>query len=83
MEIYLSKELYERRIFPAIDLYKSGTRKEELLLSDDQLDLAFKLRKILNKDERAVEIVSDAMNKTKDNGELAQKIDTWMKFYNK
>lgn len=45
LELQLSRELSERRIFPAIDIKKSGTRKEELLMPEDQLEEIWKLRK--------------------------------------
>lgn len=45
MEVHLSRQLAERRVFPAIDIQKSSTRKEEQLLSEDQLNAAFKLRR--------------------------------------
>ncbi len=48
MEIHLDRRLVDRRIFPAIDINKSGTRKEELLLSDEELNKVWILRKVLN-----------------------------------
>ncbi len=47
MEIHLDRKLSERRIFPAIDIYKSGTRKEELLLDPDEMEMVYVLRKAL------------------------------------
>ena len=44
MEVHLDRKLQERRIFPAIDIYKSGTRKEDLLLDDDEKEVAFNIR---------------------------------------
>lgn len=49
-ELQLSRLLAERRIFPAVDLKKSGTRKEELLLSDDELEAIWKLRRVMSDD---------------------------------
>lgn len=46
-ELHLDRRLAERRIFPAIDIYKSGTRKEELLFSDEESEMMFVLRKLL------------------------------------
>ena len=46
LELQLSRDLSERRIFPAIDIKKSGTRKEELLMPSEQLEEIWKLRKI-------------------------------------
>ncbi|MBO7369167.1 MAG: transcription termination factor Rho, partial [Clostridia bacterium] len=79
MEVVLSRELANRRIFPAIDLFKSGTRKEELLLSEEELDCAYKLRRLLNGDNRSIEGVLDAFEKTRSNDELVKKIDAWLK----
>ncbi len=81
MEIHLSRALSERRIFPAIDLYKSGTRKEELLLSEQELDAVYKLRKILAESEDATDSLLDMLKKTKDNQDLMGKIDAWIKIY--
>ena len=50
MEVHLDRRLQERRIFPAIDIYKSGTRKEDLLLSDEEKEVAFAIRKNMNRD---------------------------------
>ena len=79
MEVVLSRELANRRIFPAIDLFKSGTRKEELLLSEEELDCAYKLRRLLNGDNRSIEGVLDAFEKTRSNDEIVKKIDAWLK----
>lgn len=67
-EIQLARDLAERRIFPAVDLKKSGTRKEELLLSEEKLNFMWKLRKDLNGDiAKQTERVITALKKTKDN----------------
>ncbi|MBQ3116117.1 MAG: transcription termination factor Rho [Clostridia bacterium] len=81
MEIHLSKELSEKRVFPAIDLYKSGTRKEELLLSEKELSTVIKLRKILEKKEDATDNLLEMMKKTKDNLDLTERVDAWLKLY--
>ena len=47
MEVHLDRKLSEKRIFPAIDINKSGTRREELLLSQKELDVVFNLRKAM------------------------------------
>lgn len=80
MEIHLSRELSERRIFPAIDLYKSGTRKDELLLSETESDTAYKLRGIMSERENIGSII-EMMKKSKDNKDLAEKLDAWIKLY--
>ena len=70
-DIVLSRELSERRIFPAIDLNRSGTRKEELLLSKEELSLVQQLReKRVTEDEATV---LELMKKTKDNAEFVAK----------
>ncbi len=83
MEIHLSRELSEKRIFPAIDLYKSGTRKEELLLSEKELSAVFKLRKILSERNDATDALIEMMKKTKNNEDLISKIDAWIQLYRK
>ncbi len=67
-EIVLSRELAEKRIFPAIDLRRSGTRKEELLLSEKELGAARKLRELGDTD------ILDMFRKTADNDELIARL---------
>lgn len=84
MEIHLSRELSEKRIFPAIDLYKSGTRKDELLLSEKELSAVYKLRKILSERENATDTLIEMLKKAKSNDDLvSNKLDVWMKIYSK
>lgn len=83
MEIHLSRSLSEKRIFPAIDLYKSGTRKEELLLTKDELDVSFKLRKLLSERNDATDSLIEMMGKTKDNQDFISRADAWLKLYQK
>ncbi len=83
MEIHLSRTLSEKRIFPAIDLYKSGTRKEELLLTEKELQTSYKLRKVLSERPDATDGLLDMLKKTKDNKDLADKLDAWLKLYQK
>ncbi|WP_308692716.1 transcription termination factor Rho [uncultured Treponema sp.] len=68
-EIDLDRKLAERRLFPAINIKKSGTRKEELLLSEAELQRMWILRKVLNPmdDADMLELIRDKMRKTKDN----------------
>ena len=83
MEVHLDRRLQERRIFPAIDVYKSGTRKEDLLLSKDELEVAFSIRKVMYKDGNAEGITENLINilsKTKNNHEF---IETFQKNYPK
>jgi transcription termination factor Rho len=69
MEIHLDRKLAERRIFPAFDIQKSGTRKEELLLTPEVLNRVWILRKILNPMGAidAMEFLLDKMEHTKGN----------------
>jgi len=69
MEIDLERKLAERRIFPAISIKKSGTRKEELLLTEEELQKIWVLRKVLAPmdDVECMELILDQMSKSKDN----------------
>ena len=69
MEIVLDRKLAERRIFPAIDITRSGTRREELLLKEDELNKVWILRKILNPNNpvEAMEFLLDKMRRAKTN----------------
>lgn len=71
MEIHLSRELAEKRIFPAIDIEKSSTRKEELLLRKDELEAMHKIRRSKSKDGfNLTEEFINFMKRTKSNDEL-------------
>ena len=72
MELVLVRKLSEKRIFPAIDILKSGTRREDLLLSPEELEAVSILRKSINgmKEEEAVEKILDLFTKTKNNNEF-------------
>ena len=72
MEIYLDRHLSEKRVFPAIDINRTGTRKEELLLSDEVLNRVWILRKILAPMSPidSMEFLLDKMRGTKSNGEF-------------
>ncbi len=69
MEIHLDRKLVDKRVFPAIDIQKSGTRKEELLLGPENLNRVWVLRKVLNplSAVEAMELLLDKMGKTKSN----------------
>ena len=82
MEIVLSRALAERRVFPAVDIKKSGTRKEELLLSKAELDASYKLRRQLT-DLYSVEQVLEVMANTETNKDLVDKLDVWLKYINR
>lgn len=83
MEIHLSRELSERRIFPAIDLKKTGTRNEELLLSEEELDAVCRIRNILSSSANQTGALLEMLKNTKDNSELLSKSETWAKLLNK
>jgi transcription termination factor Rho len=72
MEIYLDRKLADRRVFPAIDINRSGTRKEELLMRDDVLKRIWLLRKVLQplNTVDAMEFLLEKMNETKDNDDF-------------
>jgi len=72
MEIHLDRKLADRRVFPAIDIQKSGTRKEELLLAKEDLNRIWVLRKVLTplSPAEAMELLIGKMGKTKDNAEF-------------
>jgi transcription termination factor Rho len=72
MEIHLDRKLVDKRVFPAIDIQKSGTRKEELLLPKEDLNRIWVLRKVLNplSAVEAMELLLDKMGKTKSNADF-------------
>ena len=80
MELHLDRSLSDRRIFPAIDLYKSGTRREELLLNREELEGSYQMRRMLSRgssQETAEQLIS-LMEKTRTNAEFFQKFKGWM-----
>lgn len=76
MELVLDRKLQEKRVFPAIDIAKSGTRREDLLLSSDELEAVEIMRRALNgmKADEAVENILNMFSRTKNNQELIQQI---------
>ncbi len=72
MEIHLDRKLTDKRVFPSIDITKSGTRKEELLLPKEDLNRVWVLRKVLNplSPVEAMELLLDKMGKTKNNADF-------------
>ena len=85
MEIHLDRKLSEKRIFPAIDIYKSGTRREELLLSPDERDAVYIIRKMLGNGNPAeiTEQLIAMLEKTENNKEFVAKIRAWNSAYEK
>jgi transcription termination factor Rho len=72
MEIHLDRKLTDKRVFPSIDVQKSGTRKEELLIPKEDLNRIWVLRKVLNplSPVEAMELLIDKMSKTKTNADF-------------
>ena len=72
MEIHLDRKLTDKRVFPSIDMQKSGTRKEELLLAREDLNRVWVLRKVLAplSAVEAMELLLDKMSKTRTNAEF-------------
>jgi len=78
MEILLDRKMVDKRVFPAIDIAKSGTRKEELLIPKDQLSKTYILRRILNPmgTMDAIDFLLDKLRNTKSNGEFFESMNT-------
>ena len=76
MELVLDRKLQEKRVFPAIDIAKSGTRREDLLLSQDEQEAVYIMRKALNgmKADEAVENILNMFTKTRNNPELVNQV---------
>ena len=81
MELILDRKLQEKRVFPAIDIPKSGTRREDLLLTQDEQEAVYIMRKALNgmKPEDAVDTILNLFSRTKNNDEVVQQVKK-MKF---
>lgn len=76
MELVLNRKLQEKRVFPAIDIPKSGTRREDLLLTKEEQDAVYIIRKALNglKADEAVDNLLNTFDRTENNAELVQKV---------
>jgi transcription termination factor Rho len=72
MELHLDRKLAEKRIFPAIDIKRSGTRREELLLSREELEVMWALRKTTHnmESDKVLEFLIERLAKTKSNREF-------------
>ena len=81
MEVHLDRSLSEKRIFPAIDINKSGTRKEELLLSKEELDTIFALRKAMSNmnTQEMTEQIMEQIVTTKNNAEFLERVNIFLK----
>jgi transcription termination factor Rho len=75
-ELKLDRKIAERRVFPAIDIDASGTRKEEILLAPDELAIVLKLRKVLHAldSQQALDLLLDKLKKTRTNIEFLMQI---------
>ncbi len=78
MEVILDRKLSDRRLFPAINIKKSGTRKEELLLTEEQLQKVWVLRRVINpmEDAEIIELLIDRMRKSKNNEAFLKSMNT-------
>ncbi|MER5971244.1 transcription termination factor Rho [Streptomyces sp. NPDC002055] len=76
MELKLDRKLADKRIFPAVDVDASGTRKEEILLGSEELGVVWKLRRVLHAldSQQAIELLLDKMKQTKSNAEFLLQI---------
>ncbi|MFI8520356.1 transcription termination factor Rho [Streptomyces sp. NPDC085481] len=76
MELKLDRKLADKRIFPAVDVDASGTRKEEILLGNEELSIVWKLRRVLHAldQQQAIELLLDKMKQTKSNAEFLLQI---------
>jgi transcription termination factor Rho len=76
MELKLDRKLSDKRIFPAVDVDASSTRKEEILLSRDELQVVWKLRRVLSalEDQQAIELLLDRLRKTRTNLEFLMQV---------
>ena len=81
MEIHLDRKLSEKRIFPAIDIYKSGTRRDEKLLSSEELEAVYTIRRMLANGNNAevTEKVIDMLHKAESNEEFIRLLSLKLK----
>ena len=77
-EIHLDRRLVDKRLFPAIDLQRSGTRKEELLISKEDLNRVWVMRRVLNplSPVEQMEVVLERLGKTKSNADFLSSMQT-------
>jgi transcription termination factor Rho len=76
MELKLDRKLADRRVFPAVDVDASGTRKEEILLSADELKIIWKLRRVLHAldSQQAIELLLNKLRDTKSNFDFLMQV---------
>jgi transcription termination factor Rho len=80
MELKLDRRLADKRIFPAVDVDPSGTRKEEILMPKEELQITWKLRRVLHAldTQQALELLLDKMKKTSSNAEFLMQVQKTM-----
>lgn len=84
MELHLDRKLSEKRIFPALDLAKSGTRREEMLLSTEELEGMWTMRRVLSMgDALMVRNRCSMLAHTKSNEEFLQRLQDWQRAWEK
>mgnify|MGYP001456931579 FL=1 len=78
MEMNLDRKISDRRLYPAINIKRSGTRKEELLLTEEEMNKMWILRKVINpmEDVEIIELLIDKMRKTKNNEAFLRSMNT-------
>ena len=78
MEMNLDRKISDRRLYPAINIKRSGTRKEDLLLTEEELNKMWILRKVINPldDVEIIELLIDKMRKTKNNEAFLKSMNT-------
>src|SRR5690606_4173855 len=76
MELHLDRKLAEKRIFPAVDIYKSGTRREDLLLTDEEKSALYRLRREMSNNSvmEVTDKVIELLKRTKNNDEFIKSI---------
>ena len=85
MELHLDRKMSEKRIFPAIDIYKSGTRREELLLSQKELECVWSMRKIMSggSPQEVTEHLINMMMRTRDNDAFILSLQDYLRIWEK
>ena len=80
MELKLDRKLADKRIFPSVDVDASGTRKEEILMQRDELQVVWKLRRVLSalEDQQAIELLIDKLKQTRSNAEFLMQVQKTM-----
>ena len=76
MELKLDRKLADKRMFPAVDVDASGTRKEEILMSREELQITWKLRRVLSalEQQQALELLIDKLKQTRSNAEFLMQV---------